>query len=265
MIHIDRLAYSSKLKKKDPMEKLFFAVLTLGVCLWADWIPVSVAVLLIMGCMTVLRGGIPFRFFVKLLLVPMSFLLIGVLTIAVNVSNNPELFLVSLPLAGTRVGVSSYGLYNAVRLFLKAAGAVACLYYLSLNTPMVALLSALKRLKVPKLLIEMMGLVYRFIFVLLETADTMFASQHSRLGYASLSSGYRSLGVLASTLFIRAYKRSDQLYTALEARGYEGELSVLEEPYEKHWTGYFVPLVVNVILVVTWFLFKQHTGGYFGE
>jgi len=264
MIHIDRVAYSSKLKKKDPLQKLFFTVLTLGVCLWADWTPVSIAILGIMGCITVLRGGIPLRFFMKLLLVPMSFLLVGVLTIAVNVSKNPQIFLVSLPLAGTWIGVSNQGLYDAVRLFSKALGAVACLYYLSLSTPMVDLLSALRRLKIPKLLIEMMSLVYRFIFVLLETADIIFTSQNSRLGYASISSAYRSLGVLASTLFIRAYKRSDELFTALEARGYEGELNVLEEPYEKHWARYFLPLAINILLIFSASFLKHSIGGLLG-
>jgi cobalt/nickel transport system permease protein len=129
---------------------------------------------------------------------------------------------------------------------------------------MVDLLALLLRLKVPKLLVELMGLIYRFIFVLLETADTMFTAQNSRLGYSSLSTGYRSLGALASTVFIRAYKRSDELYTALESRGYEGELNVLDEPFETHWIKYIVPIVINLLLIITTlFLRRFFTGGFF--
>lgn len=261
MINIDKYAYVSRLKQTDPMQKFLFALLTLGICLWANSIIVSLLVLLIMGWVTVYKGGTPFSLFVKLMLVPMSFLVISILTIGVNISESQSDFLFSMSVFGTHIGVSQAGIQNAMWLFFNALGAVSCLYYLSLSTPMVDLLAVLRRLKVPKLLIELMGLIYRFIFVLLETADTMYTAQNSRLGYSSLSSGYRSLSVLASTLFIRAYKRSDELYTALEARGYDGELNVLEEPFETHWTQYIAPVVINLFLIVTTLFLRRFTGG----
>ncbi len=59
-----------------------------------------------------------------------------------------------------------------------------------------------------------MSLIYRFIFVLMETADTMVIAQSSRLGYSSIISGYRSLGVLVSSVFIRSYQQADKIYTS---------------------------------------------------
>ena len=263
MINIDKYAYLSKLKQTAPMKKLVFSLLTLGVCIWADSVAISIPVLLIMGWCTVARGGTPLALFIKLMLVPVSFLVIGVLTIGINVSENKDVFLFSVYSFGTYIGVSSSSIHNAVRLFSKALGAVSCLYFLSLTTPMIDLLSALRRLKMPRLMVELMGLVYRFIFVFLETADTMATAQNSRLGYSGLASGYRSLAGLASTLFIRAYKRSDELYTALEARGYDGELNVLEEKFETHWTEYIPPVALNLLLVLIALFLKRHTGGVF--
>ncbi len=257
MISIDKYAYSSKLKHTDPLQKVTFALLTLAVCLWADNLIISVAVIFIMGGMTVSRGGTPLRFYIKLLLLPVSFLIIGVSTVAVNISEQPESLLAAIPVAGIWIGVSNEGLQEAIKLFFKALGAVSCLYFLSLSTPMVDLLAALRRLRMPKLLVELMGLVYRFIFVLLETADTIYNAQNCRMGYSSLTAGYRSLGSLISMLFIKSYKRSDELYTALEARGYEGELNVLEETYEKHWKGYVLAVTINVILVLSSIALKQ--------
>lgn len=256
MILIDKYVYSSKLRDLDPMQKVFFALLTLGVCLWANLEIISITVIFIMGAITVLRGGTPLRFFMKLLLVPMSFLLIGTLTIAVNVSKTQETLLAAVPIANIWLGFSPTGLQDAIQLFLKVLGTVSCLYFLSLSTPMVDLLAALQRLPVPKLLVELMGLIYRFIFVLIETADTIYNAQNCRLGYSGLSTGYRSLGSLASNLFIRSYKRSNELYTALEARGYEGELNVLEENYEKSWSGYAIALVINLLLVLFTIILK---------
>jgi cobalt/nickel transport system permease protein len=261
MINIDKYAYMSKLRQTAPLKKLLFALMTLGVCLWANSIAISLLVLLLMGWVTVYKGGTPFALFLKLMMVPLSFLVIGVLTIGINFSDNQGAFLYSIPVFGTHMGVSQTGLQNAARLFFKALGAVSCLYYLSLSTPMVDLLAVLRRLKTPKLLVELMGLVYRFIFVLLETADTMFTAQNSRLGYASLSSAYRSLAALASTLFIRSYKRSDELYTALEARGYDGELNVLEEPFQTHRKEYIAPVAINLFLILTTLFLRRFAGG----
>ena len=261
MIYIDKYAYMSQLKHQDPMSKLVFCILTLGVCLWANSIIVSIIVLLIMGWYTVYKGGIPFTLFMKLILLPMSFLVIGVLTVGINVSDKQSIFLFYISAFGTHIGVSQTGIQSAMHLFFKALAAVSCLYYLSLNTPMVDLLQVLGKLRIPKLFIELMGLIYRFIFVLIETADMMFTAQKSRMGYSSFSSGYRSLSALASTLFIRAYKRSDEVYTALEARGYDGELNVLEESFEIERMQYIAPVVLNLFLIVFALILRRFTGG----
>ncbi len=263
MQNIDKYAYTSKLKQQDPMEKLTFSMMTICVCLWADHILISIAVLLIMSWVTIRKGRTPFPVFMKLLLVPMSFLVIGVFTIAFGIFYNQDNLVLSFPLFGVYIGATKIGIITATRLFFKALGSVACLYYLSLSTPMVDILSSLGKLKCPKLLVELMGLIYRFIFVLLETADNMFVAQSSRLGYSDIRTGFRSMGALAATLFIRAYKRSDDLYTALEARGYDGELNVLEEPFQKSLKGYIAAFIVNFILIAAALYLKGITGGIF--
>jgi cobalt/nickel transport system permease protein len=263
MLNIDKYAYSSALKKKDPMEKLTFALTTLGVCLWASSIPISVTILIIMTIATVKKGQIPFKFYLKLMLIPISFLIVGVVTIAFEISVSRESFISELFIFDRYIGLSKTGLVTATVIFFKALGSVACLYYLSLNTPMVALLSALRKMRCPKLIVELMSLIYRFIFVLMETAETMFIAQTSRLGYARLSSGYRSMGMLLSTLFIRAYKKSDELYTSLEARGYEGELNVLEESYERSFRSYLNIAGINVFLIIGTLLIRHYIGGQY--
>ena len=261
MIAIDKYAYASKLKPQNPMEKLVFAMLTITVGLWADSIGISMLILLMMTWIVVKIGKTPFSAFLRLMGIPMSFLLIGVLTIAIGIAKSPEALRYSIPLAGIHIGASAAGLLTAARLFFKALAAVSCLYYLNLSTPMVDILSALRRLKCPKLLVEMMLLIYRFIFVLQETASTIHVAQSTRLGYRDFKTSLRSLSSLSTTLFIRAYRRSDALYTALESRGYDGELNVLEEPFRSSIWGYVVPVVVNLLLIAAALYQKGRFGG----
>ena len=134
-------------------------------------------------------------------------------------------------------------------MFLMVMGSLSCLYFISLTTPMIDVISVLAKLKVPSFLIELISLVYRFIFIILETSEMMFISQNSRLGYRDIKTSYKSLGALASTLFIRSFKRANDLYTALEARGYNGELKVLEEQVQKRNYIYIITIIINLIFI----------------
>ena len=105
------------------------------------------------------------------------------------------------------------------------------MYFLSLNTPVTDLTMALEKLHVPKLLVELMELIYRFIFVLAETAANIRLAQESRLGYQGFRRSVNSLGTLSSMVFLQAWRKGQSIYTALESRGYTGSLTTLAGDY----------------------------------
>lgn len=249
MINIDKYAYSSKLKVINPAEKIFFALITLGVCLWANNCIVSMLVISLMTFLITKVGKTKLSVFIKLMMVPIAFLIIGILTIVISYSLNRETFLVSIKFFNGWIGVSKSGIFQGINMFLKVMGSLSCLYFISLTTPMIDVISVLSKLRIPSFLIELISLVYRFIFIILETSEMMFISQNSRLGYRDIRTSYKSLGALASTLFIRSFKRANDLYTALEARGYNGELKVLEEKPQKRSYIYILTIIINLIFI----------------
>ena len=249
MFSLDKYAYASRLMKRNPHEKLLFSITTMLICLTMNNIAVSVMVLMVMTWSILVKGGTPTRFYLRLLLIPSTFLFMTVLAIAFNYSNSPQQFVFSVKFLNLYMGVTKGGIRISIGLFLKAIAAVSCLYYLSLTTPMIDVISSLKKLRVPSLFLELMSLIYRLIFVFIETSERIYIAQSSRLGYSNIKTGFRSFGVLASTLFIRAYRKSEELYTTLEARGYQGELTVLEEVYPHEWKGYLYIVAFNVFLI----------------
>lgn len=66
----------------------------------------------------------------------------------------------------------------------RALGAVGCLYFLSLSTPVPELLDALRRARVPEVVGDLAVLIYRYIFILFATFRSMRDAAASRLGYA---------------------------------------------------------------------------------
>jgi cobalt/nickel transport system permease protein len=262
MITPDYYAARSPLRRIDPSMKLFFALPLLGLCLWADSITLSLLLLLLMGSVLVLKGAVPLRVFVLSHLLPGSFLLTTIISISFDMADHPESFLLSFPVGTRYAGLTASGLLVAAHLFFKTIGSVSCLYFISLSTPLTDLALSAEKLGVPKLMIEMTGLVYRFLFILLETMETMITAQQSRLGYAGVAASYRSLGALSSTLFVQACRRSDEIYNALESRGYNGQISVLRHPFEKHTGGYPLIIAIHALLLAAALFLKQFSGGY---
>ena len=76
-----------------------------------------------------------------------------------------------------------------------------------------------------------MLLIYRFIFVLLDTASAITTSQHCRLGNRDYKTALKSFGLLGSALMLRAVTRSNRLYTAMEARCYDDTIRVLSQTH----------------------------------
>lgn len=250
MISIDKLAYSSELKNVNPIEKFIFSMVTMLMCIALNNIAASSFVIFIMSVITVFKAKIPFKTYIKLMLLPLVFLIVGVTTIAINVIQNNNHLIFGFNIFNIKLGCTYESILTAARLFFKSLGAVSCLYFLTLTTPVFEVLSVLKKFKVPKLFIELMGLIYRFIFVLLDTANMIYISQNSRLGYSTLRTGFKSLGHLVSMLFISSYKNSQDIYTAMESRCYDGEINLLESKYKISYVNIVLILLVEALLII---------------
>lgn len=253
MLNIDGFAYTNKLRQVHPMEKAAFAFLTMLICLGFSKPLVSFLVLLLMGLAIIGKAGIPARIYLRLMSLPFSFLLIGVLTIAVSVTTQGigQDWLIGFTVGGISLGISVAGLITAGGLFLKSLGSVSCLYFLALTTPAVELVALMRKLKFPSLFIELTDLTYRFIFVMLDTATDIYLSQSTRWGYSSAKNAMRSMGSLTASLFVKALQRSQNLFTSLTARGYTGQLNVLAPEYTISRTNILVITFIEVALIIT--------------
>ena len=230
MIVIDKLCYNSNLRYVNAGEKFAFALITLCMCIISRSILMAVLVLIVNGILTVGKGGIPFFRYWKLLMIPLVFLLLSTLAILINFSKTP-LDAYAIPVGSIYITSSWHSVYGGLQLIFTALASVSCLYFLSLNTPMTDILNELRKLHVPGLIIELMLLIYRYIFVLLEVAGNILTSQNSRLGNRDFKTSCKSFGGMVSVLFVRAMKKSGALYDAMESRCYDGTIHVLTENY----------------------------------
>jgi cobalt/nickel transport system permease protein len=185
-----------------------------------------------MSFLVVGAGRISLKAYVGYLLLPLIFLIVGIIGVIFTVTREPLNFLYHIQIGSWIIGMTKAGLDQGMVLFLRSYASVICLYFLALTTPMTDIIWVFKKLRIPAIITELMIMIYRFIFVLLETASMMYISQECRLGYRSYRNSYHSLGQLAANLFIKAFHRSQETFIALAARGYTGNLNVLEDEYQ---------------------------------
>ncbi|EEW95380.1 cobalt ECF transporter T component CbiQ [Fusobacterium animalis] len=256
MISLDKVAYTSKLLKNNPSEKLLFSILTLFSCIFFNNILVSLIVLFIMYLSVTYLGGIENRLFFKLMSIPLIFLIIGVLTIIIVKLKPNQETLFKITIFSSEYGITSKTFMQGLTLMLKSLAAVSCLYFLILTTPVLDIFYCLEKLKLPKLLVEIISLVYRYIFLFIDVAQMIYISQDARLGYSTLKSSFNSSGRLVSSLFLTALKQANESFVCLEARCYTGELEFIDKSYISSKRNIVLILSINIVLIAIYFLTK---------
>lgn len=258
-ILIDKLAYSSHLRNESPFLKSFFAVGTLLLCVGARSYVISAIVLLCMGCLTVCRSRTSLSHYIKLMTAPLVFLTLGTVAIAVNFTSQPmDLF--SLPLGDHYLAVSWSSALYAFRLAAVSLASVSCLYFLTLSTPLMDLLTVLARLRCPWVLIELMLLIYRYLFVLMDLASAILTAQKCRLGNRNLRTAIGSMGQMLAVLLVRALSKSGQLFDAMESRCYDGRIRVLMDT-QKARPGQWAAVILFLCALTVLAVFCRTHGG----
>jgi cobalt/nickel transport system permease protein len=213
---IDDAAWSSAWRRRSPGDK---ALLSLGLVVCALVLPAWPGSLLVGLTAVVLALGparVPARTFGRAVRWPLAFVAVGALTAVVS-------------LDGGGLGWAPDAAARAGSLVGHALAGSAAVLLLATTTPMSDLLTTLRRLRVPAAVVEVASVVYRLLFVLLESLRTIREAQTARMGYSSLRRSYRSSGTLAAAVLIRSWDRARRLQEGLAGRGMETGLRVLPE------------------------------------
>ncbi|RME38446.1 MAG: cobalt ECF transporter T component CbiQ [Thermoflexia bacterium] len=143
----------------------------------------------------------------------------------------------NLPLPGVPWAVSQAGLWRFLSIVARSYLSVQAAVLLAATTPFPDLLWGMRALRVPRLLVAVGGFLYRYLFVLADEARRMLQAREARSVVSEGRKGGGTVvwrakvtGAMAGTLFLRAYERSERIWNAMVARGYDGEVRVLSPP-----------------------------------
>lgn len=236
---IDDAAWSSRWRDHGLAGKAFLSAgllaLTLVLPVWPTSLTVAAAVaFLILG-----PAGTDVRVFRRACTAPLGFILLSSLAIAVTVDAGPS----------WSIGVSEDSLWRALEVAGRATAGTLSILLLSLTTPMSDLMSGLRRAGVPAGCVEVASLMYRMLFLLLDTTRTIRHTQVARLGNVSIVHTLKSSADLMAIILIRSWDQARRLEQGLAGRGYTNELPTLDDPPPTS-RGYVVATVGLLFVVV---------------
>jgi cobalt ECF transporter T component CbiQ len=176
-------------------------------------------------------SALPVGFFVKRvwLFVPI-FTGIVVLPATLSIVTRGEVVLTLWHWHGHPEGFTAQGLTSAALVVSRVAVSISLVVLLTLTTPWNRLLAALRALGVPKMFVLIIGMAYRYVFLLLTVVSDMFQSRASRaIGAAKHDRSARAfIGASAGALIGKAHHLSEEVHQAMTARGYRGDAKTLE-------------------------------------
>ncbi|SNS65967.1 cobalt/nickel transport system permease protein [Geodermatophilus pulveris] len=213
---VDDAAWASAWRRRSPADKLLLCgglvVCALALPAWPGSVLVGLtAVVLALG-----PARVPARTLGRAVRWPLAFILAGALTSAVTVGTGG---LGWAPDAAARAG----------SLTAHALAGSAAVLLLACTTPVSDLLPALRALRVPAAVVEVAGVTYRMLFVLLASLRAIREAQTARMGHSTWRRSYRSSGALAAAVLTRSWDRARRMQEGLAGRGMETGLRVLPE------------------------------------
>jgi cobalt/nickel transport system permease protein len=141
--------------------------------------------------------------------------------------------LVTFEIGPLELTVSGEGLRQFTTIALKSWISVQAALLLSFTTPFPDLVEALGRLRVPRILVAIIGFMYRYLAVLAGEAGRLNRARASRSavvegrGGGTVAWRARVVGGMVGSLFLRSYERSERVYAAMQARGFDGEFRTM--------------------------------------
>jgi cobalt/nickel transport system permease protein len=152
------------------------------------------------------------------LLIPLGIAWLVFLTVLFTEGSHP-LFVIHLKFL--TLTAWQEGAMKGLLLFTRIMAAVTLATLLAFSTPMIEILETLRLCKVPATIVDIADMMYRYVFIMQDTAHTMHRAQISRMGdTGSWVRRVSDTGRIAGSVLIKSLDRSTRIYQAMLARGY---------------------------------------------
>jgi cobalt/nickel transport system permease protein len=252
---LDDIAQNSTFRHIHPGTKILLGLGSLIICLVSPTPVVPLVSGVILSSVLLIPARVSPLVYGELLLAPAIFTAFSIIVLLFMLGGGDVVWQFS-PVSWINLTITEGSVRQSALVLFRIFGCTVSLFFIALTTPMTDLFHGMKRIGIPIELIDLMMIVYRYIFIVYDQAVEIWHAQVMRLGYSRPRESIRSFSMLCGMLFISSWISGEDLIHAMDCRCYNGVIPSLgsAEPVRLHS---LVPVLVylagliGILLVIT--------------
>lgn len=225
--NLDSVAQQSAFRHIHPGTKLLLALGSLILCLISPSPVVPLISGIVLSLVLIVPGRISPLLYGELLLGPAIFTVMSVIILLFMLGGGDVIWRFS-PVPWIDLSITNGAVKESTLVLCRVFGCSISLFFIALTTPMTDLFNGMKRIGIPIELIDLMMIVYRYIFIVYDQAVEIWHAQVMRLGYSRPREAVRSFSMLCGMLFISSWIAGEDLIRAMDCRCYDGIIPSLD-------------------------------------
>lgn len=225
---LEDIAQKNGLREVNAYLKLTTGLGAILLCLISANFLAPLFIALILTCAIFFLARVDLKTYGELFFAPLFFALISVAGIILITGGPGEFWRWDL-LPGFSLSITRESINQGVFVFCRVIGGMSAMIFIALTTPMTDIFIVLRRCRVPDVVIDLMMIIYRTIFILIDQVIQIYHAQVMRLGYSTYRESLYSFAALCGAAFIASWNAGEDLIRAMDARCYDGKFALLGE------------------------------------
>ncbi len=249
-VEMDELAYSSRMVDWAPLGKLLLVMCLLIVGLITESIVVPMITFVIGILLMAYSTNMKIPLILSLAIGEAILIMIigsGMISIMGD-PNEPALW--EGQILWFKIHMTATSFNKAWIIFIRAIAGVTLMLSFASSTPIPHLAQAFRSLHFPSEITELIVLIYRYAFLLLERFLVMIDAAQCRLGYNGSLTAMRSYGGAMAGTFIFSMEMAEKSEAALACRNYNGYFPIYRPPRKMSVMWPIVSIGSAVVLYV---------------
>jgi cobalt/nickel transport system permease protein len=219
--NLDSIAQQSAYRHINTGTKLLLALGSLILCLLSPSPVLPLLSGILLSLVLIFPGRTSPFLYGELLLGPGIFAIMSVVVLLFMLGGGEVIWRFN-PVPWINLTITTGSLRQSILVVCRVFGCSIALFFIALTTPMTDLFNSMKRIGIPIELIDLMMIIYRYIFIVSAQAAEIWQAQIMRLGYSRPVEAVRSFSMLSGMLFISSWNAGEDLIHAMDCRCYNG-------------------------------------------
>ena len=229
-LQMDTLAYSSRMLGWAPLGKLLFIIAALVANIITSSMIVPIFTLALGLCLMWYSTNMRIPLIVIIALLEAFVILIfgcGMVSISGDAGTEA---IWDTNILWVHIHMTADSFNKAWLILFRGVAGMALMMAFATSTPIPHLSNALRQIRIPSEIAELVVLIYRYGFLLLERMEVMWVAAACRLGFSGFKRTMRTTASIAVGMFVQSTNMADKGQIALDCRNYRGYFPLYNAP-----------------------------------